>query len=519
MFEPAFAMLFRAIDRIKSQLEHADAELRVVLADELTCLRRLGDQYMDNWISLDEHIDAILDHYDLRNTPYTSAVGVKKAALGPTVNPPDAPFRLPRNAHDPSLQTLFEPFAKPLEPANLSADTASGQLDTTLQSLAFAVPESAVDAFRQGLGYYDLLMFEDASKALERAIELADHPIARLYLAAAHTAKGRFAEGLSQVMQVRSAADNTILRCATYEVEAQIRLAEEDVEAAIGCLQTIVAQMPDYHDVWYNLGICFAQQGRYNEAADALQRVANHDPNDVTAATALIRVELERNHVAEAARVCDAAMQHAPRHIHLLLAKSYVLERQARSMEAAALLRDMTRQHPLEAGAWRRLAWLLLQQGLHEEAAAVLKKQLSLAPHHKQALMQLGIVELLTGRLDRAEAILSDVMVDGLDKPVVWIALGQISWQRGDDGKAYARFLRAMRDPRAPIRRLAFYCYGVLLLDRNEPHESEKYLKAAANLGPSNPAILIALARAAEQLGRSAEASTLRSQAGRADSV
>ncbi|MBX5437247.1 MAG: hypothetical protein IRZ33_08520, partial [Alicyclobacillaceae bacterium] len=65
MFDAGFAMLFRAVDRIRTQLETADAEFRQVLAEELVCLQRLNDQYIDHWLALDEQIQELMDTYAL----------------------------------------------------------------------------------------------------------------------------------------------------------------------------------------------------------------------------------------------------------------------------------------------------------------------------------------------------------------------------------------------------------------------------------------------------------------------
>lgn len=529
VFDSGFATLFKAVSRIRTQLERADAEFRMVLAEELGCLRNLGDQYIDHWISLDEQIEELFEMYELPRTvsAFTGAHNGSTSTWGQTdVFVPNSTDAFPKSIFPTldkrnSIALSFEPEQN-LADATLTVPNEEDEEDneqTFMHNewdfINFPMQEATVQTFRQGMAYYDLLMFEQASRMLQAAVDEADNPIGRLYLAAAHAARERFKEALDNVHKARAMASHRVVQCATYEVEAQVHLAKQNSSKAEACLRFIAQTMPDYRDVWYNLGICLAHQQKWSEAESALKRVMKEDPEDIMAMVALIRVQLQQGKVSEAAALSDMGLQTHPRHVQLRHAVSSVLERQSKYGEAARIERALVGEDPTNELAWSRLSWLLVKLGRIDDAVAVVKKHLSLCHHSGKSLLRLGVLYLLLGDLTRAEATLSRVVVESSDKPLVWIALGRLSAKRGDLGKAYARFLRAIRDDRIPVRRLALYYYGVSLFDQGQLEESEKYLKAAAHLGDPNAAIYIALANVCDRCGRPLEATKLRSKAKR----
>lgn len=509
MFDTAFATLFHAVERIRRQLESANAELRPYLAEELVELRQLGDQYMDHWFTLDEQIAELMETFNLvpASESNTDASGLAGLHVFSNPNPAsESPPGVP-------MESVLS-----YQPSHPESDSSLVDPESTLssshwQDFAFADLHAVSAAFRKGMGYFDLLLFGQASESLAEVVRTSPNPVAEVYLAAALTEQGKTDEALEHLAAVRNAASDTLFHCAANEVEAQLRVKRGELDAAISCLQDSGRRMPEYQDVWYNLGVCYARQAKWAKAEDALRQAVRLDPADTAATTLLGQCQLEQGSVEAAAETCRKGLQKSRHDPNLRFLQCRVLEAEGDVERCLRACRQLADSRPDLSEAWYLLTWTLLRAGDGEQAAAVLKKRISVEPSDGTAKLQLGITYLLLEAYDDAEAMLLDALPTSQEKSLVWIALGRISAARQDVTQAQKRFLRALRDPRKEVKRLALYYFGVTLLSCGRLQESQKYLKAALILGPPNPAILIAMGRVADRLGRPAEADRLFSRA------
>lgn len=516
MFDQAFATLFRAVDRVRVQLQTADAELRDLLAEELQQLRHLGNEYMDHWLALDEQIIELMDSYDLLpvTEPVTSDHGFSPIEFD------DAGVSNPDRSADVSVELKLVgrvPLPEASTQGDMTEKAAHGIVEPsdTLSDadLAFLSSEPITATFRKAMGYFDLLLFDEAATALSQVVQAAPNPVARIYLAAALSAKQKTHEALVELSAVRETSNDDRILCAANEVEAHLRFVRGDVEGAIACLEDSAIRIPEYQDVWYNLGVCLTRQGAFADATYVLAQAVSLDPHDVDAVCLLAESQLHEDAAESAKRICEQAIVRCGRHPRLLevLCRAYFqLRDDARCL---SVCRQVADSYPHLATPWRLAAWTLVRQGEHGQALALLKKRLATAPDDAQSLLQLGVVHLLTADFDRAESVVLRSLPNSADKGVVWIILARISAATGHYTKAHRRYLRALRDSRGSVKRLALYYAGLSLARAGRLLDAEKYLKAALVLGPANPAVLIALGRTVERLGRHAEADKLFSRA------
>lgn len=501
MFDTAFATLFRAVDRIRMQLESADAGLRQYLAEELQELRQLGDHYMEHWLLLDEQIVELTETFDL--------------ALGDDAQT----FELDDSGATPSFEAIpwltLELQTGDAPESDLSGPNgpwhAPGPqgMPPQWKDFAFADLHSVSAAFRKGMGYFDLLLFRQAAESLAEVVRTAPNPVAQIYLAAAWTAQGRTDEARAQLDAVRATSTDTLFLCAANEVEAQLQVREGQIDAAIDCLRDSSRRMPEYQDVWYNLGVCYARKLDWQQAEMALTRALALDRDDRDAAILLGQCQFQRGDLDAAESTVLRAIEASPRHPQLLLLHSRLLHARGATARAVRLCRQLIDGWPDLSDAWHLLTWMLLCDGETRQAITVIKKRLSVSPNDSNALLQLGIACLLAEEFDQAEAALLQSLPKSADKSLVWIALGRISAARHDAAQAQKRFLRALRDRRKPVKRLALYYYGMALYESGRLQEAQKHLHAAHILGAPNPAIFIALGRVADRMGRPAEADRL----------
>ncbi|WP_029420352.1 tetratricopeptide repeat protein [Alicyclobacillus macrosporangiidus] len=501
MFDAGFALLFRAVDRIRKQLATADADLRRYLAEELYCLRQLGEQYIDHWMTLEEQIIDLIHTYDLPEPASPAEAPVAAAPVQAKASGPGT--TVSRTAHAHRLPAPAEPAVR----------LAAGQGHKVDPPPAPAWAELGFDdappvsvQFRKGLGYFDLAMFRDAAAALEQVVQEAETPLARLYLAASYAAEGRSEDAMAQLEHLRKYVTDPLVACAMREIEAQIHLAAGRTELALQALARVTAALPKYPDAWFNLSLCYAKLGDLAAAERCAALAFALDPCDAEAACVLAAVQFARNHITDAENTCRQALSYHPRHADLMLLTAHLHRVKGEWDACARACQAVIRAHPDAGSAWSLLAWVRLQQGKTDEAQALLQKRLAACREDAAAMVQLGVVLLLAGDLDRAERVLTRCLAKYPNKSLVWIALGKVSLERGEPRKAHTRFLRAAKDTRPAVRRLALYWYGRAMLDAGCPEQAERYLKAAAAWGAPNAAILSALAETAERLGRPLEA-------------
>lgn len=497
MFDAGFAMIFRAVERIRTQLMGADEGLKRVLAEELLCLRRLGEQYIDHWMTLEDQISDLMETYQLCEEPQWvhSPLHLQISPV-PTVHTDNGAV------HSTHLNLQNRTAGQP--EFSLEMEEA-----VDLSSVAWNHSDFVAVGFRKGLAYYDLFMFSDAAKSLEEVVDAADTPVARLYLAASYAAGNRFDETLAQLAIVRKSSEDPLLLCGANEIEAQLHIARGDFPTAIRVLRNITEYIPKYPDAWFNLAISYASQNDYEAAEQAALRALALDANDAEAAVLVVAVCLQLGKVSEAMTICAQALHLHPQHPELLKVSAQIAKRKGDYQKGIEICKGLTNRHPDLPEAWALLCWFYLRTEEHGLAVAALKKQLSLYPEHATALLQLGIVLLLDGDIRRAEQVLLKCLTAYPNKALIWIPLGVISISNGNETQAHTRFLRATKDTRKDVKRLALYLYGKALMRTGRYNEAEKYLKAAAVLGSFNPAIVLALAENAEQLGRTQEAAKL----------
>ena len=501
MFEPGFAKLFDAVDRIRRQLETADSELRQYLTEELAQLQKLSDHYIDHWVRLDEQISELIETFDLE--PWQPEV------IGSVqIQFPDAKEASALTA-PAKVQLPVNTGTGPGPYRTLDGHDTQELSASILESAAFDLSDPAKVSFRKGMAYYDLLMYDEAAKSLSQAVEHIDEPVARLYLAAAHANRQRPELARKHLDAVRTSTKDTLLLCAAHEIDAQLDLMDKKVENAVGHLLQIAHAMPDYRDVWFNLGICYTFGREPTAAARAFTRALELNPDDLEAGLLLIASLLHAGEPELAQKTCTLLEDKASFHAEFMLLQSKVALALDQPVESIRLCREILALDPSIPGAWSHLAFLMLKQGHVDEAAAILKKLLTLHPSYTAGQVQLGIALVLSGDDARAERLLVQAMTRYPDKAFLWVALGKISVRRNELQKAYNRFLKGMRDRRKSVKRLALYEYGMTLFADARYQEAEKYLNAALVLGPPSSAILTALGRTAERLGRPQQADRL----------
>ena len=161
---------------------------------------------------------------------------------------------------------------------------------------------------------------------------------------------------------------------------------------------------------WNDYGIALLEQAQYGPAADAFRRSAELNPSDpnplVSAAIAEMKTErfgLERNQLAKAAELLDAALKLDPnnpraRYIHALLLRS-----QKKSIEASTELARLAQEYPRDREVARQLGQTLYALGRIAEARVAFEAIINVDPTDFGAYQFLSPIYQSEGQTEKAD--------------------------------------------------------------------------------------------------------------------
>jgi len=161
---------------------------------------------------------------------------------------------------------------------------------------------------------------------------------------------------------------------------------------------------------WNDYGIALLEQAQYGPAAEAFRRSAELNPSDpnplVSAAIAEMRTERfgpERNQLAKAAELLDAALKLDPnnaraRYIHALLLRSL-----KRSVEAASELARLAQEYPRDREVARQLGQTLYALGRIAEARVAFEAIINVDPTDFGAYQFLSPIYQSEGQTEKAD--------------------------------------------------------------------------------------------------------------------
>ena len=162
---------------------------------------------------------------------------------------------------------------------------------------------------------------------------------------------------------------------------------------------------------WNDYGIGLLEQAQYGPAAEAFRHAGELNPSDpqplVSAAVAEMKTErfgLERNQLAKAAELLDAALKLDPnnaraRYVHALLLRS-----QGKSLEAAAELAKLAQEYPRDREVNRQLGQTLYALGRIAEARNAFEAIIAVDPTDFGAYQFLSPIYQSEGNKEKADS-------------------------------------------------------------------------------------------------------------------
>jgi len=173
---------------------------------------------------------------------------------------------------------------------------------------------------------------------------------------------------------------------------------------AIELLERASQLAPQASSYQRELGLLFADMGRYAEAKPHALKATELSPNDPYPWTLLVRVLTALKEDEAAWRAVDEGLGHCPNSQDLHLVRAHRLLESGRAAEAVAEFKETHRLWPSEASPLVELAQAYLQQGKNSEAQDALREALERQPGSPAALTALTVYYIQSADKDAAAA-------------------------------------------------------------------------------------------------------------------
>jgi tetratricopeptide (TPR) repeat protein len=470
MFDKPFEQLFRAVQRVASQLASADREQRAILGEELYALRSMCDQFVEKWLYFEELVAELCETYQL-NLEGTIPVQElhkyqqKLAELQPSSDTRKAAGKtgLPEEELSPSHWETFLQFANTLVPR--------------------PAEDSLIRSFRKGVGFYDLLMFEESVQELEKVVEMdSGFSMARFYLALGYLGKQDFEKSAKHLRFLAATETSETVRASVFFGYGHLHAEQGRFDLAAESFEELVAMAPDYQDAYYNLGVCYYNTGQLEKAYGAFRNSLLQNPDDWEAERAAGLIQRKLGRMDQALYHYQRAHELHPASDLVCLELADLCERTGNIGKAKPLYQRVLAHQPDSPPALSGLGWISLKSGHFGEAIALFKKQLSLHPGNRAALFNLGWALVLSQQFGAAEKCFEELLRRDPGNPYALTGLTRIWSCTGRRGVARETLLSMVRKEDPDIRKLSLFHLGRIYFEDQDYRQALKYFHAAVTI-------------------------------------
>ncbi|BCJ85427.1 tetratricopeptide repeat protein [Effusibacillus dendaii] len=462
MFDKPFDQLFRALQRIEKQLAGAGLEEKQILQEELIALRALCDRFVEKWLTFEEKISNLADQYNLQID---------------TVESPAPVFKPQPQPQAPEKKIEWQPIS------GKAADKPVKVMAPPL--LPRAEEELLIQSFRKGLGYFDLLMYPDAIRELERVVELdGDFMIARLYLAFGYAGKKEHGKAIEQLHVVASAVKEPFLAATVHHTFGHIYAEQEQFQQAIEQFKQAASHFKEFRDIHFNLGVCQYNLKQYNEALASFLAALDQEPNDWEAERIVSAIWRRLGSLPKAIAHIEKAYRLNSTDFHILMQYGDLMLQNGQVGLAYSLYERANRFHPYEVEPIGAIGWLHMREGNYPDAIACFKKQLSLKRDHIQSQINLGWAMLMAGDYQRAGRIFTRVMQRFPQSIEAQIGTARVLFQMRQTDDAHQIVSQIMESGNFTQRKIGLLQSGCFALQEGDYRTAIERFASALQIDP-----------------------------------
>lgn len=315
-----------------------------------------------------------------------------------------------------------------------------------------------------------------------------------------HSDAGRFAQARAAIAAARKLSGATV---ALVYAEAVIQFRENQLEAALASLQTILGSNPDFYPAVLLAGAVQSAQGATQQAALHLQKFLAVHPRHLYASKLMSALKVRAGDTDGALAMLGPLMRQYPRDAELITLAGEAQLHARQFLAAAELFEQASVLRPDTSALHAALALSRLGSGEDARAVAELERAASLDRRAARTGILLVMTQLRARAPDKALAAVLEMEKAG-DNPLVQNLKGGVLLARQDPAGARACFDKALA--LEPLYLPALANLAQLDIRENKAADARKRYEAALDKAPRNSALMEALARLAQDQGDSAAA-------------
>ncbi|MDD1748842.1 MAG: tetratricopeptide repeat protein [Methanothrix sp.] len=271
----------------------------------------------------------------------------------------------------------------------------------------------------------DKSLYEDAINAFEETIELAPkQTIGRLVKANALLNLGRYNESLETLDEAIEVASQASEKAQIWFEKAHLFAEQGNFNETAEALEKVIVLAPQDIDLLIDGGVLLSSVlGRYDEALEYYERALQIDPdnklawiNKANALTMLNRTDEATGAYQEALNITNKSLMADPEDSDLWAEKGLLLHNVGSSEEAVKAFANATHIDPMDEISWKMMGVLLASE-LHryDEAAQAFDGALKVNPEDAQVWsLKADALEAL-GKSAEAEAALAKAREKGYE--------------------------------------------------------------------------------------------------------
>ena len=223
---------------------------------------------------------------------------------------------------------------------------------------------------------------------------------------------------------------------------ARIQMTEGNTALAIPLLETYLRNNPDDGLALNLLGSAYMSQGKTARATQFLQEaIKKQDRPEFRAALGLSL--LGNGNTEGAITELETAWRQDPGQVSAGMSLAQLYAQQNRLPQALALVRDMVKRYPGNAGLQHQLGDMLLRSGQPADARKAYEKALSLNPKLPASRLQLARMDIETNQIAAAEQRLAALLRDMPKNSDAMAEMARVTERKGQSEEAMRWLLRA----------------------------------------------------------------------------
>lgn len=231
-------------------------------------------------------------------------------------------------------------------------------------------------------------------------------------------------------------------RRAVAAARVRIALAAGDGSGAVQKAEALVRNNPDSTAAHTLLAQSYANAGRYDDAANALQQAHGRNPDDTSVVRAQAELAARRGRYADAIDYLRPLHSAHPDDVQLTLALAGLYTRTDKTGKDIDLLQTALKRQPDSDALGQALARAWLTDGENDRALDLINDRLANDPEAVDWLHLKGVAQLMGGQVDQGIEVLSRAADQAPDQPEFALDVAKAELLRGQPKKAIERLRR-----------------------------------------------------------------------------